>query len=237
MTVTICQLYSDIMSTYGDRGNVLYLADFFRRYQIEPVVQLHHFGQSIPKADIYIFGGGQDRSQIAVSHDLQTTHGDQLRSYLQDAYCLAVCGGYQLLGKFYLLQDGQMIRGLNYLPVMTIASPDRAVGPVILSRQFGQRKRTVVGFENHSGKTYILDGSKSLGEVEKGSGNNGSDQAEGIIYQKTIGTYLHGPILPRNPHLVRWWLNDLLPKTRLSRLSWQAERLAHQAYLAQNGWY
>lgn len=231
--IHICQLYSDLMSTYGDQGNVRYLAYFLLQHRIRPLVTYHRHGELIPEADIYIFGGGQDQSQILVAKDLQGENGIRLSQFLQQSYCLAICGGYQLLGKYYLQKDGQSINGLGYLPIVTVASSKRLVGHVIIKRQFNDQQRTIVGFENHSGRTYIIDDSEPLGLVTHGAGNNGDDRTEGIIYQKTIGTYLHGPIFPRNPHLAYWWLKELLRAyghvANPPRLEW--EKAAHQAYL------
>lgn len=228
--ITICQLYSDIMSTYGDRGNTEYVAYFLAQHAIEYTVIYHRYGQPIPKATIYIFGGGQDSAQLLVAHDLQGENGEQLRRYLADAYCLAVCGGYQLLGRYYITADGTMIDGIGYLPVVTVAGKQRFTGHVVGLRTFGRRKRTVVGFENHSGRSYILDGSEPLLRVWRGHGNNGNDRGEGIVFGRTIGTYLHGPILPRNPHLVYWWLKDILISSR-QRVDISLEKLAHRRYV------
>ncbi len=229
----ICQLYSDIMSTYGDRGNALYLLHFFEQLGLDTKVIWHRYGEDMPKANIYIFGGGQDGSQVLVSRDLQTIHGEQLHDLLQTSYCLAICGGYQLLGRSYITKEGASLTGLDFLPIMTVASSERMVGPVIAYRQFNENKRTVVGFENHSGKTHILDESSALATIIKGNGNNGTDKKEGIVYKKTIGTYLHGPILPRNPHVVYWWLKDLIEDIEV-RPVLEIERLAHRSYLGQN---
>lgn len=229
----LCQLYSDVMSTYGDQGNLTYLAYLLRAQGIAIETIQHRYGQSVPKADIYIFGGGQDGAQILVARDLAGAQGDKLRHYLKQSYCLAICGGYQLLGQFYLQRDGRLIQGLGHLPIATTASDDRMVGPVILARQFGAGERTIVGFENHSGKSHILDDSPAFARVISGNGNNGIDQTEGIVYGRTIGTYLHGPLLPRNPHVAAWWLKDLL-REYVFHLppALGHEKLAHQAYLA-----
>jgi len=230
--ITICHLYADIMSTYGDRGNVLYLSHFLTQQGINHVITRHCYGQSIKPATIYVFGGGQDASQTLVAKDLQDANGIRLKYYLQKSYCLAICGGYQLLVRYYLMKNGQRLDGLGYLPIATVASDDRLVGPVVIKRPFNGINRTIVGFENHSGKTFILDDSPPLGQVLKGGGNNGNDQTEGIIFNKTIGTYLHGPVLPRNPHLAYWWLRDLVNEyQRYIEPNLIYEKQAHYSYL------
>ncbi len=233
-SIVICQLYIDLMSTYGDQGNLLYLEYFFRDHGVESSVIRHSYGQPIPPADIYLFGGGQDLSQQLVAADLQSDNGARLRAYLNQSHCLAVCGGYQLLGRSYTLADGKVLPGLGFLPIVTHSSSERMVGPIVIAKEFEGHKRTVIGFENHSGKTFLDEGTTALGQVIKGSGNNGQDKSEGIVWQQTIGTYLHGPILPRNPHLAYWWLKDLLPALELRpTLNWQTERSAHKSYLQE----
>lgn len=233
--ITICQLYADVMSTYGDRGNVLYLSHFLTQQGINHIITRHCYGQPIKPATIYIFGGGQDTAQTLVANDLKVNNGQKLLTYLQDSYCLAICGGYQLLGRYYILKNGERIDGLGYLPIATVASDDRQVGPIVIKRPFNGINRTIVGFENHSGKSYILDGSPPLGQVLKGGGNNGNDRTEGIIFNKTIGTYLHGPVLPRNPHLAYWWLKDLISEqSPLASPNLIYEKQAHKAYLTQS---
>jgi CobQ-like glutamine amidotransferase family enzyme len=232
--ITICQLYSDIMSTYGDKGNTEYVAYFLAEHGIPVEVFYHRYGELVPRATIYMFGGGQDSAQILVANDLQRENGERLRNFLEDSYCLAVCGGYQLLGRYYIPTDGRIIDGLSYLPITTVAGKERFTGHVVGLRKFGSRNRTVVGFENHSGRTQILDDSEPLLRVVKGNGNNGNDRGEGIVYGKTIGTYLHGPVLPRNPHLVYWWLKDILTAdTATNRPNISAEKAAHESMVAK----
>lgn len=234
-SIHVCQLYSDIMSTYGDQGNLRYLEHFLAGQRIPTKIIRHTLGQPILEADIYLFGGGQDATQLLVAADLALENGQRLRRYLDQAYCLAICGGYQLLGKYYIDQNQKIIDGLDYLPIATVASKDRMVGHLIIKRRFGKIDRTIVGFENHSGKTQILDGSPALGKIVAGKGNNGQDGGEGIVYGRTIGTYLHGPVLPLNPHLAFWWLKDLILRygQPLTAPVLVSERLAHRHYAKQ----
>ncbi len=224
------------MSTYGDRGNLLYISHFLRIAGIDHQVIVHRYGDVIPFADIYLFGGGQDKSQLLVAQDLQRSNGRRLRDYLSNSYCLAICGGFQLLGKFYIPSSGQLIPGLGYLPISTVASNRRAIGPVVAQSLIYGKERTIVGFENHSGNSYILDDSPPLGHIKVGHGNNNVDKTEGIIYGKTIGSYLHGPLIPRNPHLLGWWLRDLTVGLVGQPISFPLEQQAHQRYLKQLGW-
>lgn len=235
MTITICQLYANLMSTYGDRGNVLYLKYFLGQLGHTVRLRWHYYGEPIPKATIYVFGGGQDAAQTLVAFDLQGQNGRNLTSYLAQSYCLAVCGGYQLLGRYYLSLAGELLPGLSYLPVGTVGHKQRLVGHVVAMGQYSNSRQTLVGFENHGGRTYILDDSPPLATVLVGGGNNGIDKTEGIVYGRTLGTYLHGPILPRNPHLAHWWLRSLTDN-RVGAIP-QAEKQAHRALLQKLSWY
>jgi CobQ-like glutamine amidotransferase family enzyme len=230
--IRLCQLYSDILSTYGDRGNILYLEYWFQALGIPCQTVCHQYQQPIPEADVYVFGGGQDSAQRLVAQDFLGEAGERLRRFLPDHFCLAICGGYQLLGHYYIPNNGPILMGLKYLPIGTVAGSERLVGPVAITRQFGRQRRTIVGFENHSGRTVYLEPAEPLGRILAGGGNNDVDGTEGIIYQKIIGTYLHGPILPRNPHLIYWWLKPLVSKyRRYQTLDLRTERWAHREQL------
>lgn len=222
--VTLTQIYADVMSVYGDNGNLLFAADYLRANGYEVATANHHFGERIPPADIYFFGGGQDGAQRLVSRDLAGENGKRLAGYLSKSYCLAVCGGYQLLGRYYLTNSGELIDGLGYLPVATYGSTERQVG--LVQATCVASGRPIYGFENHAGKTYILDDSPALAAVSKRRGNNGRDGKEGIIFGRTIGTYLHGPILPKNPWLMRWWLG-LGELNRISTIDSSVRALAY----------
>lgn len=228
---TIVQLYSDVLSTYGDRGNTLYIQYFLRKHGIVNRVVWHRYGEAIPEADIYVFGGGQDASQRLVASDLQDTNGELLKRYLTTAHCLAICGGYQLLGEYYQISDGSRIQGLGILPIVTLSGKKRFVGKVVGCRSLGSTNRTIVGFENHSGRTFAIAQARPLLQVVSGHGNNAQDGTEGIVLDKIIGTYLHGPVMARNPHLLAWWLRDLLVSQRLRSIDLSGERVAHRNYL------
>jgi len=204
MDVRITHLYPDLMSIYGDRGNVLTLAQRARWRGITAEVREHQAGETLDPdwADLYFFGGGQDVGQDVVSRDLEGPNGEALRSSLAGgAAALSVCGGYQLLGREYVPAEGPSIPGLGVLDVTTRAGSKRFVNNLLAEAAQG----TLIGFENHSGRTYLGPGARPLATVLVGHGNNGEDKTEGAVQGKIVGTYCHGSVLPKNP-----WLADLL---------------------------
>lgn len=203
-SVTIGWLYPEALSTYGDRGNVLTLVKRAEWRGIKARVARIGRGDPIPaNVDILFIGGGQDRAQSQVARTLAREHGDALRGRLSEGCSLlAVCGGYQLLGHEYLTLSGECVLGIGVFDVVTRASDHRLVGEVRIRTRWG----SVEGFENHSGRTYLGSGAEPLGRVEIGGGNNGVDGTEGVVSGRAVGTYLHGPVLPRNPELADWLL-------------------------------
>jgi len=199
--LTICWLYARTMNIYGDRGNVLALVERCRRRGIETEVVEIGVGEPLEpgRCDLFFWGGGQDREQIAAAEDLQGTKGEVLRAEIERGVpLLAVCGGYQLLGRFYRPHEGPELPGLGVFDAWTVAGSRRMIGNVVVdSPDFGE----LVGFENHSGRTFLGPGARPLGTVRIGYGNNGKDRTEGCRYRNAIGTYLHGPVLPKNPQL------------------------------------
>lgn len=189
------------MNIYGDRGNVLALVERCRRRGIETEVVEIGVGEPLEpgRCDLFFWGGGQDREQIAAAEDLQGTKGEVLRAEIERGVpLLAVCGGYQLLGRFYRPHEGPELPGLGLFDAWTAAGSRRMIGNVVVdSPDFGE----LVGFENHSGRTFLGPGARPLGTVRIGYGNNGKDRTEGCRYRNAIGTYLHGPVLPKNPQL------------------------------------
>jgi CobQ-like glutamine amidotransferase family enzyme len=211
MDVRITHLYPDLMSIYGDRGNVLTLAQRARWRGITAEVRELEAGELLDPdwADLYFFGGGQDVGQDVVSRDLEGSNGDALRRSLEGgAAALSVCGGYQLLGREYVPAEGPSIPGLGVLDVTTRAGSKRFVNNLLAEAPQG----TLIGFENHSGRTYLGPAARPLGTVLVGHGNNGEDKTEGAVQGKIVGTYCHGSVLPKNP-----WLADLL-------LTWALQR-------------
>jgi len=207
----ICHLYPDLMSIYGDRGNVIALTQRARWRGIEVEARPHRAGERLDpdRADLYFFGGGQDQGQDVVSKDLAGPNGDALRrSIAGGAAVLSVCGGYQLLGREYVPEKAPAIPGLGVLDVTTRAGKVRFVGNLLAEAEHGM----LIGFENHSGRTYLGPAAKPLAQVVVGHGNNGEDRTEGALQGRIVGTYCHGSVLPKNP-----WLADLL-------LLWALER-------------
>jgi CobQ-like glutamine amidotransferase family enzyme len=206
-------LYPREMNLYGDRGNVLALVRraALRGVELE-VMTLGLDGgppQEIEACSGFLIGGGQDLDQLALAHDLVARKGPALREAVSGgAPLLAVCAGYQLLGKHYRTATGDLIPGLGILPLRTEAGPRRLVGNILVAAnpRLGLSNPLLVGFENHSGRTMLEPGLQPLGEVVRGEGNDGDSGAEGAILGSVIGTYLHGPLLPKNPALADWWL-------------------------------
>lgn len=214
-TVRLWHLYPREMSIYADRGNIAVLGARLRRRGLD--LELHEVaaGEKLPaeSADLVYLGGGQDRDQLAVAADLTAGKGTELRALLDDgAVGLFVCGGYQLAGHSYRTVRGAEVAGLGVLDLTTEASQDRLIGDIVLESDLGPPgSNRLVGYENHAGRTTLGNGATPLGRVLEGHGNNGRDRSEGAVANRTVGTYLHGPLLPKNP-----WLADLL-------LSWALE--------------
>jgi CobQ-like glutamine amidotransferase family enzyme len=229
-TLKIAWLYGGMMNIYGDRGNVLALSQRAGWRGIKPTVVEVGLGVPIPDdADVFFFGGGQDQAQIAVSRDLAGAKGDAIKSAVENgAALLSVCGGYQLLGHEYRPHDAEALPGIGLFDVTSTAGPERFIGNVVVDSKWG----TLVGFENHSGLTFLGEGMSPLGQVRVGRGNNGKDGTEGVVYKQAIGCYLHGALLPKNPVLTDWLIQAGLTRrygpTELQPLTDYIEALAHE---------
>lgn len=231
MELHLGYLYPHSMNTYGDTGNVLCLQQRCSWRGITLVIHEIEIGAPIPKEiDLYFFGGGQDAAQEAISADLFTKQERIRTDFEKNIPLLAICGGYQLLGESYQPFKADPIPGLGIFPVITSASASRLIGNVVIASNplFGFKTHpTLVGFENHSGKTTFTNTEASpLGTILKGSGNNGEDHTEGCLTRNAIGSYLHGPLLPKNPHLADWILEKSL-KNKISPLDDTLEWRAH----------
>jgi len=211
--LTLGHLYPNHLNIYGDRGNVLALYQRARWRGIvldvlglPPGVPVH------PEAvDILFMGGGQDAQQIKICDDLHTVKAQGIKaSVARGAVMLGICGGYQLMGKYYKPHEGDALPGLELMDAWTVAGHTRFIGNVLIQRPDGS---TLVGFENHSGLTHLGEGVTPLGTVIKGYGNNGADQTEGAVCGNLYGTYLHGSLLPKNPQLA----DELLLKALKAR--------------------
>lgn len=192
----ILHLYPREMNIYGDWGNVLTIMRRAEWHGFEAEVVQHHPGKPFPKdVDIIIGGGGQDSGQTVVKEDLLRIAGD-LRALADDNVpMLMICGLYQLFGRFFKTASGEEIPGIGIFKMETHAGPTRLIGNIVTKTPFGD----LIGYENHSGLTILDDDQPALGVVQKGAGNNTSDNTEGAIYKCVFGSYLHGSLLPKNP--------------------------------------
>lgn len=203
MELTLAYLYPQHMNLYGDRGNVLALQYRSLKRGIAFHIIEIEIGQSVdwPHVDLVFMGGGEDAHQAKIYEDFFSR-----KDALSDALSLglpmlAVCGAYQLLGHEYRTADGQTLPGIGYIDVVTNASNRRLIGDVVCESDLPLNPKTLVGFENHGGRTFLGERAQPLARVQLGHGNNGEDGTEGAVQGHVIGTYLHGSLLPKNPHL------------------------------------
>lgn len=259
MKLTIGYLYGDHMNIYGDTGNIIALKKRAEWRGIKVEVKNISIGDklSAKDVDIFFFGGGQDQAQELVARDLAvSSKGKIIKKEIERGVpLLSVCGGYQLLGEYYQPHKGPRLTGVNLFPAYTVASSDRMIGNIVIeltanSLQPTDKKQSapigsksddcrlmtvdhLIGFENHSGKTYLKKEAQALGKVVKGFGNNGEDGFEGCVYKNALGCYMHGSLLPKNPHLADWLLKIALEtkygrKIELMPLDDSLEILAHE---------
>jgi len=224
LRLTLVHLYPELMNVYGDRGNIIALRQRCAWRGIELDVQPVSLGDRLDSGtcDLIFFGGGQDREQAVVSPDFVEGKGVAIREAVEaDAVLLSVCGGYQLLGHTYTTFDGRELAGVGVFDARSVPGDRRAIGNVVIETDLDGGLRTLVGFENHSGRTYLGAGGRPLGRVVSGGGNNGEDGTEGTRYRNAFGCYLHGSLLPKNP-----WFADLLIGRALTRRYGAGEPLA-----------
>jgi hypothetical protein len=231
-TFTIGWLYPDLMNIYGDRGNILTLLRRaeWRGYDARAIELGRDTTKGMGEVDVFFFGGGQDREQALVYDDLLETKAVPLAAAVHDgAAVLAVCGGYQLLGHYYETATGEHLPGIGLIDVHTVAGERRCIGDVVVETDeaLGLEPRTLVGFENHSGRTFLGEGVRPLGRVLRGGGNNAADGTEGAVCGGLIGTYLHGSLLPKNPHLADLIIGRAL-RRRVEPLDDALELAAHR---------
>jgi lipid II isoglutaminyl synthase (glutamine-hydrolysing) len=211
--IVVGHLYPDYLNIYADRGNIAVLARraAWRGHELE--VRRLSVGDEVRPGDhdlLYV-GGGQDREQALVAEDLATKALGIFEAVASGAVVLAVCGGYQLFGRSYRDLNGAELPGIGLFPHETIAGTTRMIGNVLLECELepGER-RTLAGFENHAGRTLLDAGAEPLGRVIAGFGNDGESGREGCRVGRAVGTYLHGPLLPRNPWFADWLLAQAL---------------------------
>ena len=233
---TVGWLYPDLMNIYGDRGNILTLLRRAEWRGLEArVVELQRGAVvGMDDVDVFFFGGGQDREQALIYDDLKEFKQQSLQNAVgSGAQILAVCGGYQLLGHYYQTADGERFDGIGLIDVTTQAGKKRFIGDVVVLTSIeGLTPSTLVGFENHSGRTFLGPNAKPLGKVLSGKGNNGSDKTEGTVQGGIIGTYLHGSLLPKNPQLADHLIGAALRRRGDGALS----HLDDSEELAAHGW-
>lgn len=202
MKLKICHLYGNLMNTYGDNGNVLMIKYIARQRGVQVESEIISLGQTFnpDEYDIVFFGGGQDYEQLVVSRDLQSKKEALTRYIENNGVCLAICGGFQLLGHYYINAKGVRLEGISALDHYTLNQENsRFTGDItIFDEESGD---TYKGFENHNGRTFLGEGVQPLGIVQEGNGNNEKDNTEGARYKNVFCSYFHGPLLVRNPHL------------------------------------
>jgi hypothetical protein len=256
-TLRIVHVFPDLLSTYGDIGNIKTLVVRAERRAIRVnVTRVLADSPTVPIGDVFVIGGGQDRDQIRVESALAHLGPAIERRISDGAALLAVCAGYQNLGREYRFADGRTVHGPGIFPIETIASAGRLVGPAVARMTADAAMRigagamphrtTVVGFENHSGRSYLDVVADPFAIIEVGNGNNGEDRTEGLLAPPPgkgarglwIGTYLHGPLLPRNPHIADALIRAGLARTGqpqdLAPLDDDDDWRAHDDYLSRS---
>ncbi len=238
--VRLCHLYPDHLNIYADRGNIAVLRCRLEWRGLPMEVVEVGLGDPIPDdCHLYYLGGGQDRDQELVAADLASKADPVRRAAEGGAVVLGVCGGYQLLGHGYTGTDGRWMPGIGLLDLETTAEEPRLVGDAVLDVTLGGRTSTVVGYENHAGRTRLGAGCTPLGRLRRGWGNNGIDGCEGAVVGRTVGTYLHGPLLPKNPWLadtmLGWALDHAGSPTALAPLDDELENAAHAVAINRAG--
>lgn len=240
MELNICHMYPDVLNLYGDRGNIICLSRRAQWRGITVNVCSSRIGDGLKlsEADLVFIGGGQDFEQEVLLKDLHTGKDREILSAIADGLTfLTICGGYQMLGNYYQTHDGHKCDFIGALDMYTVGSRERMIGNYAFRCGAESGGSTVVGFENHSGKTYLGSGLTPLGTVLSGYGNNGSDKGEGVRFKNVFGTYSHGPLLPRNPQLCDFILSTALTrkygKCALAPLDDTAELTAHSEMCAR----
>lgn len=211
LKISITHLYPKLLNLYGDIGNIITLKKRCEWRGISVDFSEVNPGKAIPESDIYFIGGGQDKQQIDVADELKKNKDFLIAQRDQGAVFLGICGGYQLFGHYYQPHNGDKLEGISLLDAYTVAGKKRFIGNVTAKVE-NLSPDTLVGFENHSGLTYLQGETKPLATIVVGNGNNGVDKTEGGRYKNVFGTYLHGSFLPKNPHFADYLIELALEK-------------------------
>lgn len=237
LKLSLAYLYPELLNIYGDYGNVLTIKNRCEWRNIDVEITQININDSIDpeKYDLYFIGGGQDKQQIDVSRELQLQRTALHDAMNFNAVFLGICGGYQLFGNYYQPHNGARLLGIGLLDAYTVAGDKRFIGNVTAKTEITM-PRTLVGFENHSGLTYLQGETKPLAIVDTGAGNNNEDKTEGARYKNVFGTYLHGSFLPKNPHFADYLIKLALEKRyndniELQKLNDEIELQAHMALI------
>jgi len=233
LVISIAHLYPELLNLYGDLGNIITLKKRCEWRNIKVEFENINLGDKIGTHDLYFIGGGQDKQQEDVAQEL-FSHKSELTAQRDDgAVFLGICGGYQLFGHYYQPHGKEKLKGLSLMDAYTVAGKKRFIGNVTVKTNF-LNPETLVGFENHSGLTYLEGDTQPIGKSIVGNGNNGTDGYEGGRYKNVFGTYLHGSLLPKNPHFADYLIELALEKRygrkiQLSKLNDSIEFAAHNS--------
>lgn len=242
MELKICHMYPDVLNLYGDGGNIICMKKRLNWRGIEASVTKLPIGErsSLADFDIVFIGGGQDFEQEVLLDDLHRGKDREIISAIDDGVVfLTICGGYQMMGSYYETYDGKRCDFIGAVDLCTVGSKQRMIGNYKFRCVDDAGGSVVVGFENHSGKTYLGAGAKPLGQVLAGFGNNGEDGTEGVRHKNLFGCYCHGPMLPKNPAFCDMLLQTALERrygaVTLDPLDDRAELAAHDEMCAKLG--
>ncbi|MBU1499984.1 glutamine amidotransferase [Patescibacteria group bacterium] len=235
MKIIIAHLYPEEMNIYGDRGNIFSLIYRLKQRGIQVLIKSIGLNNPLPPGsfDLLFAGGGQDSQQQLIAQDLLKRKSVLQKACENNIPMLTICGSYQLFGQYFQPFSGQKMIGIAIFDAYTVASKQRKIGNIIIKTEWGK----LVGFENHSGNTFLIPGTKPLGKVILGFGNNGQDKTEGAVYNNVFGCYFHGPLLPKNPlfcdYLIQLALENKYGPIKLKPLNDQLEWLAHNAAISR----
>jgi len=240
MELNICHLYPDLLNLYGDRGNVLTLIYRCEERDIKVSIKEAPLGERVPfsDCDLFFIGSGQDADQLILQDELSQWRGAEIKSAIEDGKVfLAICGGYQILGHSYKTWDGKEMDFIGALDFYSVGEKERMIGDYMFRWDEPGEPVKIVGFENHSAKTYLGSGVRPFGKVLTGFGNNGTDHTEGVRCQNVFGSYSHGPLLPKNPILADWLIRLALERkyghAELALLDDTLENKANQYMVAR----